>query len=253
MRGLDGRVIVVAGAARSIGAACARRLANDGARVVVGDINIAGADQTAHEIEKAGGTAIAVQYDQGDERSVARLIARANEHFGGINGLHANAVDTDMLASDLDLLEMDAAVWEKTLRVGLVGYAFMIREVLPHLLAAGGGGIVCTSSDSSHAGEPTRPAYAAAKAGVNTLVRHVASRWGRDGIRANAICPFAVTEIVRVHLDQSFLDKALEEGRSPRLGEPDDIASAVAFLLSAEGSYVNGQVWSVNGGMYLRG
>lgn len=255
MRGLAGQVVVVAGGARSIGAASARRLADEGARVVVGDLDIAGAEQTAHAIEKAGGDAIAVRYDQADEASVGRLIAQAVGHYGALNGLHANAADTrlEIIGRDVDLLEMNVAVWEQTLRVNLVGYAVAIRQALTHLLAAGGGGIVCTSSDASSVGEPTRPAYAAAKAGVNALVRHVASRWGKEGIRANAICPLALTEAVRVNLPQDFLNGVLAETRSPRLGEPADIAPAVAYLLSDDGAYVNGQVWSVNGGAHLRG
>ena len=255
MRGLTERVIVVAGGARAIGAASAQRLAEEGARVVVGDIDVASAERTAHAIEKAGGAAIAVQYDQADEQSVARLIAQAVDHFGGLHGLHANAADTrsEIIGRDLDLLEMDVAVWERTLRVDLIGYAIAIRAALPHFLAAGGGAIVCTSSDASDVGEPTRPAYAAAKAGINALVRHVASRWGKEAIRANAICPLALTDASKATVGQNFLDQALQATRSPRLSEPVDIAPAVAFLLSGDSWYVNGQIWSVNGGGYLRG
>jgi NAD(P)-dependent dehydrogenase (short-subunit alcohol dehydrogenase family) len=252
VRGLDGRVIVVAGAARSIGRACAQRLGEEGAKVVVGDINLEGAEGTASSIVDAGGTAIAVQYDQSDEASVDNLIKSAVDHFGSLDGLHANAVDTEVVGRDLEVSQMDVAVWERTLRVGLIGYATAIRSALPHLLARGGGPILCTSSDAEHAGEPTLPAYAAAKAGVCSLVRHTASRWGREGIRANAICPFAVTDIVREHVTPEFLERSLSEGRYPRLGEPSDIAGAAAFLLSDDGAYANGQVFSINGGMYLR-
>jgi NAD(P)-dependent dehydrogenase (short-subunit alcohol dehydrogenase family) len=249
MRGLNDRIVVVAGAATGIGAASAGRLAEEGAKVVVGDINLAGAEETAHAIESAGGTAIAVHYDQADDSSVAKLIAHAVDHFGGLHGLHANAAD----GRDTDLLDMDIAVWERTLRVDLIGYAVAIREALPHLLAAGGGGIVCTSSDACSIGEPTRPAYAAAKAGVNALIRHVASRWGKEGIRANAIAPgMVLTETAKREVGQDFLDEMRAAHRSPRLGEPTDIAAAVAYLLSDDGEWVNGQVWSVDGGVYLR-
>jgi NAD(P)-dependent dehydrogenase (short-subunit alcohol dehydrogenase family) len=181
MRGLSDRVVIVAGAATGIGAASATRLAEDGAKVVVGDINAAGAEDTAQRIRAAGGTAVAIAYDQSDDASIAGLVAQALEHFDRLDGLHANAADVrqEIVGGDVELTEMDLAVWERTLRVNLIGYAELIRHVLPHLLDQGGGGIVCTSSDASSIGEPTRPAYAASKAGVNALIR----QWPRGGAK----------------------------------------------------------------------
>jgi NAD(P)-dependent dehydrogenase (short-subunit alcohol dehydrogenase family) len=258
VHGLTDRVMLVAGGATGMGAATARRLAAEGAKVVVGDINISGAEKTAHGIETAGGAAIALEYDQSEDRSIEQLVTAAVAHFGALHGVHANAADLrpETLGRDADLLDMDLDVWQRTLRVNLIGYALVIRAALPHLLSAGGGGIVCTTSDATRVGEPTRPAYAAAKGGVNALIRHVASRWGKERIRCNAVSPGTVMsetghEWVE-RLGGQFLESITSRIRSDRVGQPDDIAGAVAFLLSADGAWVNGQVWSVNGGSVFR-
>jgi NAD(P)-dependent dehydrogenase (short-subunit alcohol dehydrogenase family) len=253
MRGLAGRVIVAGGSATGIGAAAAHRLGEEGAKVVVGDINLEGAEETAASIRANGGEAVSLHYDQGDAESVAALVTQAVDRYGRLDGLLANAVDVRAARRDTDLLDIALEDWERTIRVGLTGYAYLIRSSLPHMLAAGGGAIVCTSSDASTIGEPVRPAYAVAKSGVNALVRHVASRWGKEGIRANAVCPFAMTKSVRESMDQSVLDQWLAAGRSTHLGTPEEMAGVISLLLSDDGSFVNGQVWSVNGGFALRG
>lgn len=256
MKGLKNRAILVAGAASGIGAATAQRLAEEGARVVIGDLFIDRAEQTAQHIRQAGGDAVAIQYDQSDEASIKLLIAQTVAHLGKLEGVHANAaeVNPSILSRDGDLSAMDVQLWERILRVNLIGYALIIRESLPHLLAAGGGGIVCTSSDESNLGETYFAAYGCSKAGINELCRHVASRWGKEGIRCNAIAPgIVLTEGVKAQFSPEQQLKLLAAYRSPRLGEVEDVAAAVAFLLSDESSWVNGQVWSVNGGLYLRG
>lgn len=257
MNGLADRVYLVAGAARGIGAAVATRLAREGARVVMGDLDLAGATDTAAKIQSNGGTAHAVHYDQADESSIAALVQQAVDHFGVLHGLHANAADVSAptMAADLDLLRMTPAAWMRVLQVNLIGYAVLIREALPHLLANDtGGAIVCTSSDADDLGQRSLPAYAASKAGIDTLIRHTASRWGKQNIRANAVAPGLVqTETARDLSSQAHVEKMLAATRSPRLGIPDDVAATVTFLLSDDASWINGQVWSVNGGMLMRG
>jgi NAD(P)-dependent dehydrogenase (short-subunit alcohol dehydrogenase family) len=255
MRGLTDRVIVVAGAATGIGAATARRLGEEGAKVVVADFNLTGAEETAQSIEAAGNTAIALQYDQGDESSISKLIAATVEHFGGLYGLHANAVEgrKEITARDVEVIDMDVAVWERSLLVNLIGYATLIREALPHMLAARGGAIVCTSSDGSSFPMPNRPAYSVSKAGVNALIRHVAVRWGKEGIRANAVSPGTIlTEAIKRNTTKELLEEWGTARPSPRAGEPADVAAMVAFLLSDDSEFVNGQVWGVDGGFHMR-
>jgi NAD(P)-dependent dehydrogenase (short-subunit alcohol dehydrogenase family) len=256
VNGLAGQAILVAGGASGIGAATARRLAAEGARVVVGDLDADGAKRVAASIEEADGTAFGFGYDQADEDSCGRLVHQAVGALGSLNGLHANAADLspDVVGRDRQLLKMDVAIWERTLRVNLIGYAVLVREALPHLLAAGGGSIVCTSSAASELGQVSQPAYAASKGGINTLVRHVASRWGAERIRANAIAPGIVLSEAAIAAQTEESMRKLREGtRSDRLGTPEDIAGAVAYLMSDDGAWVNGQVWGVDGGLVLRG
>jgi NAD(P)-dependent dehydrogenase (short-subunit alcohol dehydrogenase family) len=253
MRGLAGQVVLVAGAAGGIGAASAARLAEEGVSVAVADLDLERARKTAADI---GGAATAFGYDQADEHSIVALLRDVTAYFGGLNGLHANAADLspEVVGADRQLLNMDVGVWERTLRVNLIGYALLIRESLPHLLSAGGGAVVCTSSDASELGQVSQPAYAASKAGIDALVRHTASRWGRQRIRANAVSPgIVLSEAAKAAQTEETLATYLEGTRSDRLGEPGDVAAAVAYLLSDDGAWVNGQVWSVNGGLVLRG
>jgi len=257
MQGLKNKVVVVAGSATGIGLASARRLAAEGAKVALGDIAIQQAQDAARQICQAGGDAIAIEYDQSDEASTENLIRQAVSHFGRLDGLHANAADLRpaIFGRDVDVLNMDVSIWERTLRVNLIGYADLIRRVLPHLLERGGGSIVCTttSTNSPPIGRANAPvAYSASKAAVNAMCRHVASRWGQQGIRCNAVAPGVVlTEAAKTVMTPEFIEELRADLRSTRLGEPGDIAGAVAFLLSDEGAWVNGQVWGVNGGAYL--
>lgn len=257
MNRLSGKVVIVAGAATGIGLATAHRLATEGARVAVGDIDASGAEEAAQQIRDAGGEAIAIAYDQACEASTDSLIKQAVGHFGHLDGLHANAADLrqEIFGRDIDILQMDVAIWERTLRVNLIGYATLIRSALPHLLENGGGSIVCTTTTTSSPpiGRDEAPvAYSSSKAGVNAMCRHVASRWGQEGIRCNAVAPGVVlTEKAKEVMPQQFIDELKAGLRSTRLGVPTDIAATVAFLLSDDGAWVNGQVLGVNGGAYL--
>jgi NAD(P)-dependent dehydrogenase (short-subunit alcohol dehydrogenase family) len=169
--------------------------------------------------------------------------------------MHANAADLspDTIGRDTNALDVPLEVFDHTLDVNLKGHLLCTRHALPHLLERGGGALVYTSSAAGHVGEPERPSYAASKAGINSLVRHVASHWGRQGIRANSIAPgLVVTPAMDTTLAPEFRDYALHVGRSPRLGRPEDIAAMVAFLVSDDGEWVNGQVLSVDGGASMR-
>jgi len=255
MRGLQGKRIIIAGGATGIGAAAAERLAAEGAALVVGDINLVGAQKTAERITAAGGKALAVEFDLADGASIQSLVDYAMSELDGVDGLYNVGADLSpkTLARDMDLLEMDPAVWRRTFEVNLLGFALTCRAVIPLLLGHGGGVIVNTSSGAAFGGEPTRPAYAASKAGINALTLYIASRWGKDGIRCNGVMPgLVMTETVRGQADTQLQALALQAARSPRLGEPDDLAGVVAFLFSDDAEWISGQVWSICGGMSLR-
>ncbi|MGP4096859.1 SDR family NAD(P)-dependent oxidoreductase [Nonomuraea sp. KM90] len=255
MRGLADKRIVVAGGATGIGAATAERLAEEGAQVLIGDVNLEGAEATAGRVKAAGGTAVAVAFDLADEGSVRALFERAVAEFGGVDGLFNVGADLspDTLGRDGDLSEMDAAIWRRTFEVNLIGYAHTCRAAVPLLLEGGGGAIVNTSSGAAYVGEAVRPAYAASKAGINALTRHVASRWGKEGIRCNGVSPgMVLSETGLETMSEGFKAAVLGAIRSPRLGRPADLAGAVAFLLSDDAAWINGQTWSVDGGGSLR-
>lgn len=250
MKNLQGKVILVGGGATGIGAATVRRLVAEGASVGIGDFNIAGAQALADELNAAGASVEAWEYDQGEETSINKLVEYALAHFGRLDGLFANVADLQAVQVDGDILSNDSALWQRTLQVNLLGTVQIMRAVLPAMLEQGSGAIVLTSSDAAIAGEAERPAYAASKAGVNSLCRHVASKWGREGIRCNAVSPgFVLTEQLDANMDQAMKDWMLKGARSTRHGTSQDIAGAVAFLLSDDGEWVNGQAWRVNGGV----
>ena len=259
MRGLDGKVIVVVGGGTADsgpgnGAATAIRVADEGARVAVGDLSGDAAAATVAIISERGGEAFAFASDIAVEASMNDLVASAADRYGGVDGLHVNAADMspEVLGADgeHDLLTIPLEVWQRTLDVNLTGFLLAARAVIPRLLERGGGAIVNTVSDAVYVGEDIRVAYAATKTALTAVTRHIASRWGRDGIRCNSISPGIIVR--NEELAQAMVDRHRREPRTNRTGHPNDIAATAAFLLSDDGAFVNGQVWSVNGGRTLR-
>jgi NAD(P)-dependent dehydrogenase (short-subunit alcohol dehydrogenase family) len=194
-----------------------------------------------------------VKCDISDEPSVAALVKATVDSYGGLDGIHVNAADLSIIAEDADALSIRMEIFDRTLAVDLRGHLLCTRHALPELLKRGGGAVVYTSSDSAFMGEPIRVAYGVAKAGINALMRHVASRWGKEGIRANSIAPgFVLTEAGTANVAEEERKLLTQATRSWRLGKPEDIAGAVVFLMSQEGEWINGQTISVNGGILLR-
>jgi NAD(P)-dependent dehydrogenase (short-subunit alcohol dehydrogenase family) len=253
-RRMVGKVAIVAGSATGIGRASAKRLAAEGAAVVAGSLasEQAQIDGLVAEIKQAGGTAVGQVFDATDDASVKALVDTAISRFGGLDAVHANFADLGVIFQDSDILSVSDEVLERTLDVNLKGMVRITRHAVPHLLARGGGAMVYTSSTASKMGEPVRPCYAMAKAGINALVRHVASGWGKQGIRANAVLPGLVITPEKAHtMPQDLQQMALAQGRSTRLGEATDIAAMVATLVSKDGEWVNGQTIHVDGGSDL--
>jgi len=253
MSRLSGKVLMVIGGGSGIGAATAQRLGREGAAVLVADLDGAAAESVAAAIVREGGRASAAACDIADEASVRALVESTVRQFGGIDGVHVNAADMKTLLRDTDALDVPLEVFDRTLLVNLRGHLLCTRHIVPELLRRGGGAIVYTSSGAAFAGEPTRVSYAVSKSGLHALMRHVASRWGKDGIRANAIAPgLVITEQLRANFPPDLAAAVLKETRSPRLGRSEDIAAMVALLLSEDGAWINGQVFSVDGGTTLR-
>lgn len=254
LNGLAGKVAVVAGGATGIGAATAARLADEGCLVVVGDVAADTAHSTAERIVADGGTATAVAFDLADPDSVTALFDTAAATYGGIDAVFAVGADMGAIRADTDVVDIDLEVWDRVMTVNLRGYVCIMKNAIPRMLARGGGAIVNMSSAAAFQGEPARPAYATAKAGIGALTRHVASRWGKDGIRCNAVAPgFTATEAIQSVPQWPELEAAaLRRIRGPRVGAPGDVAALVTFLLSQEGEWINGQVINIDGGTILR-
>jgi NAD(P)-dependent dehydrogenase (short-subunit alcohol dehydrogenase family) len=252
MRGLADKVAVVAGGAGGIGTATSIRLAEEGAAVVVGDVDGDAARAVAVQITEAGGRAVDIAFDITDEDAVVRLIATAVDEFGGLDLLHCNAaaLDPETILQDTDVETVSLDIFDRTIAVNLRGHVLCTRHALPLLVARGGGAIVYTASAAAFVGEPERPSYAIAKSGLTALTRHVASRWGKAGVRANAVAPgLILTPAVRAG---TMAGRVLARVPHTRLGEPTDIAAAVAFLMSEDAAWINGQVLSVDGGSTMR-
>jgi len=259
MEGLRDKVIIVAGSALGIGAATARKLAKSGAKVILADLNEQ-AVATAESIRSTGGIATAFRFDITDEDTIKRMIAYAIDTYGRLDGLHNNVADIPLAVRDTNLLDVDLAVWERMFRINLTGCFLTMRHAVPEMLKQGGGAIVNTSSAAAFSAEPVRPAYGASKAGIVALTRHVATAYGRQGIRCNAVAPGAImTEAARAAAklmdgdpEQWFKHIRENIAHSHRDGTPEDIAAVVALMLSDEGAWINGQCFSVDGGWLFR-
>jgi NAD(P)-dependent dehydrogenase (short-subunit alcohol dehydrogenase family) len=245
----EGKVAVCAGSATGMGAASAYKLALEGAKVVIGDVNIEAAEALADRIRAAGGDAFAQAFDITDEVQVNGLIQGAAERWGGLDLMHVNAADLRIVRKDRDALTTDLSVFDRTIEVGLRGHLLCTRAAIPLMLQRGKGSIVYTSSGASKSAAPIQMSYYVMKAGLNGLMRHVAVRWGAEGVRANAICPGVVlTETVMRNMNEAMREGARARIPSPRLGESEDIANLVSFLLSDAAEWINGQAISIDGG-----
>ena len=249
---LRGKVIVVAGAG-GIGGGLARRYAAEGAAVVLGDVDAETVEAQVAEIAAAGGTAIGTALDGADEASVNAAVALAVSRFGGLDGFHANFASFRDGESGADILGLPMADFDEVMRVNARGFVLCTRAALPEMLKRGAGSMVYTTSGAAFMGETVRLAYAMSKLSVHALVRHVANRFGGQGIRANAIAPGVVSHArFEAVMDPDVVADMASRIPVGRLGRPEDIAAMSALLMSDEGSFITGQVLSVDGGNSMR-
>lgn len=254
------RVALVTGGARGIGFACAHNLAKEGARLVLVDINGDKVRDAARRLtEMTGAEAIGVQADISAESDVRGMVAEATARFGAIDlFLNSAAVLADNL-----FLESSPADWDRMLKICLLGPMLCLRAILPGMVERKYGRVVCMASDSARLGQARLSYYAAAKGGVIALVKSIAQEVGRSGITLNVVSPGATNTELRQEREASMLQQmgpekyerrvktVLRMYPTGRIGEPDDIAAMVVFLLSDKASWVTGQVISVNGGFAM--
>jgi NAD(P)-dependent dehydrogenase (short-subunit alcohol dehydrogenase family) len=252
MRGLEKKVAVVSGAAPgNIGGAAAARLSAEGMQVVVADLNAAAAEALAKEINDNGGTAHGLPFDITDETSVKGLIDFAVLEFGRIDGLFNVAADLSerTIGGDVDVMSISMDVWQHTIDVNLTGYMYGVRHAMPIMIEQGGGSIINTMSSSVWMGETNHVAYQSSKSGLIGLTRHSASVGGKHGVRTNLLSPGVIlTDAALRQTSDEWRSEILAGVRSPRLGQPNDIAGVVAFLFSDDAAYINGQSILVDGG-----
>ncbi|WP_432197517.1 SDR family NAD(P)-dependent oxidoreductase [Streptomyces sp. bgisy027] len=250
-RRLEGRAAVVTGAGRGIGRAAAHLMAQEGAGVVVASLTGDTAEAVASEIRDAGGRAVAVKADVADPEQNKAMIDAALAEYGRIDILHNNAMLTEQehYARDVDLLDFAPETFHRFMDVNVVGGILACKYALPHMLAQGNGSIIFTSSIASFGGDAMAFSYGATKATVDWYMKTIAIRYGKRGIRCNAIAP----GVVRTASQQAWSDPDkdaafLSVTNSPRLGEPEDIGRMAVFLATDDASWVNGAVIPVDGG-----
>jgi NAD(P)-dependent dehydrogenase (short-subunit alcohol dehydrogenase family) len=253
MEDLVGKRVIIGGGATGMGAATAKRLVSKGAKVIVGDVNAAGLK--ALEPQLAGpGTGVPFVFDLAKEEDIEAIVQHCVDQFGGVDGLVIPAADNSKqnMGNDRTVLDMDIRIWERTLRVNLIGHALLMKAAIPHMVKAGGGSIVVISSGASYLGLDYMPAYAASKAGLSALVRHTARLCGKDNIRCNGVNPgLVMTEGGMVNMnDKDRLGPPQNALR--RNGQGDDVAKIIAFLLSDDSAWIDGQIISANGGSHMR-
>lgn len=241
---LNGKVAIVTGGARGIGAATARAFVRAGAKVVIGDVNEQGLEAIAEEL---GASVQTRRADITTEAGIAGLVEEAVNTFGRLDVLHNNAAF--VVEEDVDVVSTTDAAWRTTFDFAVMAVVWGLRHGIPAMTANGGGSIVNMSSGASVIASATKAAYGSCKAAIEALTMYTAAQYGTEGIRCNAVQPgFVLTEGIREVFDEEHQRQVAAQSAMGRICTPDDIANVVVWLASAASGYVNGQVIPVNGG-----
>jgi len=255
MRGIDGKTVIVTGGGGGIGAPTCMRFAQEGARVVVMDVNAAAAQETVQKIQNSGGQAIACAVDLRDAAKTAGEIALIEKDFGEIDIL-VNGVGWDVFTP---FLNSGPDFWTKIIDINLRSVLNVTHPVLASMVARRSGKIVSLASDAARGGSSGESVYAACKAGIIAFSKTLAREHARHGISVNVVCP-GVTETAML---EAFMEEAGDKEKlrqafaravpMGRLGQPEDLPGAIVFFASDDANFITGQVLSVSGGLTMHG
>ena len=255
MRGIEGKTVIVTGGGGGIGAPTCMRFAEEGARVVVMDVNATAAQETVQKIQNSGGQALACAVDLRDAANTAGGIARIEKDFGEIDIL-VNGVGWDVFTP---FLKSGPDFWTKIIDINLRSVLNVTHPVLASMVTRRSGKIVSLASDAARGGSSGESVYAACKAGIIALSKTLAREHARHGISVNVVCP-GVTETAML---EAFMEEAGDKEKlrqafaravpMGRLGQPEDLPGAIVFFASDDANFITGQVLSVSGGLTMHG
>jgi 3-oxoacyl-[acyl-carrier protein] reductase len=251
---LEDKVCIVTGGAHGIGRAYCLRFAEEGARVVVADIDLTAAQQVAHEIEALERQALALPVDVADSKSCEAMAAATVERFGRIDVLVTNAaVFATIPISRVAFDQIDEDEWDRVMTVNVKGVWLSCKAVVPYMRQQGKGKIINIGSGTMFTGTPTRNHYVASKGAVLAFTRSLARELGPDGITVNILCPGSTLSEAEPTEAILKMRESDSRGRSiPRVELPSDLVGPMAFLASDDSDFMTGQIVNVDGGQNMR-
>ena len=240
MNRLQNKVAIITGGASGIGEATAILMAQEGAKVMIGDYNLEQAKAVAEKIKANGGEASAMFLNALEKESIKELIDKTVETYGKLDIIHNNVGGTNP-QRDLDIVNMDENEWHRGFQLNIDSVMYGCRYAIPYMQKNGGGSIINTTSMAGLNGDFMRTTYGASKAGVVSLTRYVAVQYGKQNIRCNAVAPgLIMTPAAINHVPDVMKELFLKHNAVPYHGEPNDIAYTVLFLASEESKFING-------------
>ena len=249
MKRFDNKAVLVTGGAGGIGLATAERMAAEGASVMIADYNLERAREQSARLNAGGCRTEAVFFDGGDVQSAVDIVRETVRRFGTIDVLVNNVGGND-LHRDLDIVNLDIDYFDTIFHINLRSQIVTSKEALPTMMAKGGGAIVNVASMSGLLGDFRGSMYGMTKAGVISLTRYIATQYGKQGVRCNAVAPgLVMTPAATGALPDNLREIFLRQNAVHYLGEAADIAGTIAFLASDDARYISGQTITADGGM----